>query len=139
EMTSDGGWSDEDGFYETFYGPSGVDEAQLSGGATASYEFDTDAPGWTFAPAPGVGTHLGIGNVANYEILDPCGCGIMVNLLEFHDDDRTHPRGQHVTARSNPTDLLDMRANLPDAPSQLQIIAEWDQYAVMPRANGVFL
>src|SRR5690606_24962544 len=71
EMTSDGGWSDEDGFYETFYGPFGVDEVQLSGGATASYEFDTDAPGWTFEPVPGVGTHFGIGNVANYEILDP--------------------------------------------------------------------
>ncbi|MCA9728175.1 MAG: hypothetical protein KC729_10860 [Candidatus Eisenbacteria bacterium] len=140
QMESDGGWSDEDGQYATEYGPFGVDDVVLGGGASASYNFDASAQGWTFQACPGIGSFFNVGNlvVNNYDILDPCGCGIQNNLLEFHDDSLEHPYGQRVEARSNMTDVLDMGSRLAGNPGQLEIFADWDQYSVMPRVNGVF-
>jgi hypothetical protein len=138
EMVGDGGWSDEDGFYGTEYGPFGADNVVMAGGASANYTFEASADGWTFQACSGFGSYMGVGNVADYQILDPCGCELVGNVLEFHDDDQRHPSGQHELVRSNPTDLFDMRSNLPAFPTQLQVRAEWDQYSEMPRANGAF-
>jgi hypothetical protein len=59
-------------------------------------------------------------------------------LLAFHDENQEHPMGQHEMARSNPTNLIDMRSHLPANPTQLQVMADWDAYHEMPRANGAF-
>src|SRR5690606_29012945 len=110
----------------------------MAGGASANFNFEASADGWTFQACPGVGSFMGVGNVANYQILDPCGCSISGNVLEFHDDNQEHPSGQHELARSSPTNLIDMRSHLPANPTQRQVMADWDQYSEMPRANGAF-
>ncbi|MCA9729466.1 MAG: hypothetical protein KC729_17395, partial [Candidatus Eisenbacteria bacterium] len=138
QMTSDGGWDDEDGDYGTDFGAFGLDDVAMSGGASLTADFETDEEGWGFEACPGVGTYFGVGNLASYQIADLCGCGLSGNLLEFHDDSREHPRGQWMSARSNPTDVQDMVARLGASPNQLAIIGEWDQYSDMPRNNGVF-
>jgi hypothetical protein len=103
EMVADGGWDDEDGLYATEYGPFGVDNVVFGGGASASHTFEASADGWTFQACPGFGSFMELGNIADYQILDPCGCDIAGNVLEFHDDSQLHPMGQHELARSNPT------------------------------------
>jgi hypothetical protein len=141
EMTSDGSWSDEDDLYATEYGPFGADLVTLTGGAAASYNFNAGAQGWTFEGCPGQGLDFALANLqtAGYEILDPCGCDILGNLLEFHNDNLEHAYGTRQMAVSNPTDLDEMRAQLDFSMGGiLEIRAEWDQYTNLPRANGVF-
>ncbi|MEZ4652738.1 MAG: FlgD immunoglobulin-like domain containing protein [Candidatus Eisenbacteria bacterium] len=139
QFRSDGGWSDEDGAYETDYGPCGFDDVALTGGTEASYDFDDGDQAWTFETCPiGAGSYFGLGNVADYDLVEICGCGLSGNLIEFHDDEQGHPLGQREEARSNPTDILDMGTRLSGFPGELEISAEWDQYTDLPRANGVF-
>jgi hypothetical protein len=140
EMNADALWSDEDGDYATEYGPFGVDNIVMSGGATQSYQFESTAEGWTFQQCPGFGHQMNLGHRDDYQIADPCGCDIAGNLLEFHDDDFVHPYGQQSRARSNPTNVVEMRTHLDFTPQEpnLEVFADWDMYTEMPRANGGF-
>ncbi|MCA9759497.1 MAG: hypothetical protein KDA27_27125, partial [Candidatus Eisenbacteria bacterium] len=138
EVTSDGSWSDEDGFYTTSYGAAGFDEVQI--GAN-SYDFDADLQGWTPDVCPPVGTFLGVEALSSYVIEDACECKLDGMVLEMHagtPGDGYHPYGQHIYAISPPVDMLnDVPSTLPGG-SLLDIHVDWDQYSQMPRANGVF-
>jgi hypothetical protein len=140
EFTSDGGWSDEDGSYATEYGPFAADDVALSGsltGGNVTYTFNSGLEGWTPQACPGFGSFMGVRDVSLYNIEDPCDCDLAGNVLEFHNDDFVHPYGQHVYGVSNPVNALrDVPA--PSGGNNVGILANWDQYSVMPRANGVF-
>ncbi|MEZ4649068.1 MAG: FlgD immunoglobulin-like domain containing protein [Candidatus Eisenbacteria bacterium] len=141
-MTSDGSWSDEDGLFSTSYGPMALDDVtvtEVGGPVLGQYGFESDLEGWTASGCPGVGTFVGIAAVSNYVIEDACDCGLSGNVLEFHDDNETHPDGQHVMVVSPPVDIeADVRPFLTD-PGALSIFADWDQYADLPRLDGVFI
>ncbi|MCC7142903.1 MAG: T9SS type A sorting domain-containing protein [Candidatus Eisenbacteria bacterium] len=137
EFTSDGGYSDEDGDYATDFGPFGCDDLSLSGGVSpTTYDFETDAQGWTGEVCGAVGTFLGIAPLAAYNFPDLCECALSGNVMEVHDGVGPmgeHPAGQHVQLFSPPID----RGSL--GPSYNDVFATWDIYADLPQANGVFI
>ncbi|MBK8233467.1 MAG: hypothetical protein IPK72_23540 [Candidatus Eisenbacteria bacterium] len=137
EFRSDGGFSDQDGEFDTDYGPFGVDDVTLDGaisGGSFVYGFEADLEGWTTATCGLAVTdsHLGVASVSNYAILDPCSCGLAGNVLEFHDENGEHPTGQHEFGISPIVD----RGAL--GPQYNTLLGTFDLYAEMPLANGVF-
>jgi len=137
DFESDGGWSDEDAGYVTQYGAFGVDNVVLSGGfGEHSYDFESGTEGWGGSTCDPMGTFFGVANLSDYTLLDACNCRLSGHVLELHDgmgDMGSHPYGQHVQMYSPPID----RASL--GPAYNQVFATWDTYAVLPRANGVFI
>jgi hypothetical protein len=144
EFTSDGGVSDEDGPLDAIYGACGVDEITLTSNlalkANVAYTFDDGTlQGWSAETIPGVGAFLGLANrEADYIVGDPCACALTGGVLEMHSDDTDgrHPNGQNE-ALSSPivSRKVDIGAGYL---AYNRILAEWDQYADMPQANGVF-
>lgn len=126
--------SDEDGLRDTAYGPAGFDDVSLDG---TVYNFETGLGDWTTPPAPPCGAFLGVHDIAEYNILDPT-CNLDHNALGMHDNSMEHPPVQHVYAVSPPVDILHNVIPYLPGPGQLMIAAEWDQYADLPLANGVF-
>jgi len=134
-FVSDGAYSDEDGHYDSAFGACGFDAISVGGsliGGPAAYGFEGGLDGWTTSRCLGMPNYLGVGNVADYAIFDACSCRISGNLLEFHNDAREHPIGQHEIAASPIVD----RGSLGAAYNVVR--ATWDMYAEMPQANGVF-
>lgn len=142
ELKSDANTSDQDGGDPTSYGPFGVDDVTLTGsisGGAASYNFDSGLAGWTPSACPAIGSFVGVRDLSVYVIEDPCECALSGKVLEFHNDEGDHPYGQYVRTRSNPVDVLhDVDPLLSGPGGQYRITAFWDQYTVMPQANGVF-
>jgi len=136
-MTSDGGWADDDGQYDTSYGPLSLDDIRVEDGdlLDVAYGFEASLEGWTPEIGAGAGSFFGIANVSDYTFEGECPPALTGNLVEFHDDFREHPTGQHVQAITPPVDVLN---DVPNSPHQLEIFADWDQYSEQPRANGVF-
>ncbi len=130
KFTSDGGWSDEDGRWSTTYGPFCVDDVNIG---NSSYNFDSGLEGWTPSHCPGIGSFLTIANVNNYAIQNPCGCRLENNVMGFADSHGKHPTGQEEAAYSPPADRSSQFLQ-----SHNEIFAQWDSYADMPKANGVF-
>ncbi|MBD3160829.1 MAG: hypothetical protein GF346_01645 [Candidatus Eisenbacteria bacterium] len=136
EFYSDVFWSDEDCDFPTEYGPFGADDISITGnGIDAFYDFETgDSQDWTPGVCKAVGTFAGVAPLADYTILDPCGCKLEGNILECHDglgDQGVHPEMQHVRF-VGPTCWFGT-----DEPKD--IFVEFDLYAEMPRDNGVML
>ncbi|MCA9759438.1 MAG: hypothetical protein KDA27_26830, partial [Candidatus Eisenbacteria bacterium] len=141
EVTSDGSWSDEDDLFSTAYGPMALDDVvvtEVGGGVLGQYAFESDLDGWTAVACPGVGTLLGVADISNYVIEDACDCGLSGNVLEMHDDMGEHPYGQQAFAVTPPVDVVSDVLPLLTSAGNLSIFADWDQYSLMPRANGVF-
>jgi hypothetical protein len=141
---SDGGLSDEDGGTggDSFYGGVGVDGIGLTGDnlipvGNLAYNFDVDLQGWTASKCPGIGSYLGLGNMAGYIIADPCACSLTGNVLEMHNELLKHPNTQNEMLLSPIVDRIGDMGN-PTYLSYNRIMGEWDQYADMPQTNGVF-
>lgn len=137
-FTADGGYSDEDGDYVTDYGPFAVDNVSLSGAGMAApvgFDFELGPDGWLPSACRSATTFFGIADASEYSILDPCSCALAGKVLEMHDGSGnagTHPQGQHERAFSPPADLSALPSGCRD------ILAAWDQYSILPQANGVF-
>ena len=111
-MTSDGGWSDEDGQYTTKYGAFGVDDIILTGGileGPQAFDFETGLQGWISEVGVG-GTaegYLVVQDVGTYDI--PPGeledCDIEANVLAFHDENGQHSSYTAQKAISPPVNL----------------------------------
>lgn len=141
ELDADGAWSDEDGNFGTVYGPCGLDDvvvAEAGGPLLGSFDFESDLDSFSAEACPGLGSDFGVAPLSDYVIEDACDCDLAGNVLEFHDGNGEHPTGQHAAGISPPVDVLgDVLPNLPGS-GGLAIFAEWDQYTMMPQANGVF-
>jgi FlgD Ig-like domain len=107
KMWSDGGWSDEDGNWDTPCGPFACTDVSITSGDayTGFFNFEDDDQGWSFDRCPGIGTFMGIVDAATYENwLEQlgliCDCAIYDNALEMVDEDNSpfsppgHPIGQ---------------------------------------------
>ena len=137
QFKSDGGVSDSDGPLNAFYGAVGMDDISLTdnliGGPTGPYTFDDGTlQGWTAGTCPAVGSFMGVADRGVYTLTDPCACALLGNVLEMHNGSNVHPDGQNEECRSP---IID-RSGVPASYNLIQ--AEWDQYADMPQANGVF-
>jgi hypothetical protein len=144
EFTSDGGWSDEDagGGVCSTYGPFGVDNVSLSiaGGDTVTYDFEEGDQDWTFTPCPGIGNFVDLHHVSEYEILDPCDCGLEGWIMAFHDENFEHPGDWDgsLTGQANMavSAIVDRTAH-PSDDGWNDIFWRLDIYAWLPLYNGV--
>jgi len=88
-VVADGGWSDEDGLWDTPCGPFAVDDIEFAIGAQSnSYNFDDGPQGWTFDKCSGVGAYLHIVHDYEYqEWLDDlgltCDCTLVGDAIGF--------------------------------------------------------
>jgi hypothetical protein len=88
-MTSDGGWSDEDGLWDSPCGPFAADDVVITvGTATHTYDFNDGAQGWTFSRCEGAGTYMHIVHDYEYqEWLDDlgvtCDCWLTGDAVAF--------------------------------------------------------
>lgn len=138
KFTSDGGWSDEDGAYVTDYGPASIDNVNITNnlvGGDVSYTFEADLEGWAPLACDTPGSFFRVVPVGDYAILDPCGCGLTGNIVNFHDGNREHPVGQLQGIYSPPA----RKSISAPYPTYNKIFADYDAYGEMPQANGVFV
>ncbi|MBD3236440.1 MAG: hypothetical protein GF330_07040 [Candidatus Eisenbacteria bacterium] len=143
-MTSDGGWSDEDGHWESECGPFGADELALRVGATeALFAFNDGPQGWSFERCEGVGAFMEIVPEADWHAwLDEagvlCECSIDGNALCFCDLEDSpfwppgHAIGQEERAFSGVVPQPGIR------PLATAVLARWDHYLYMPLSTGTF-
>jgi len=107
ELTSDAGWSDEDGMWPTAYGPFAMDDIALTNGVADGdllYTFDTGDDGFSAISANPAVTFCGVAPVTDYNI--PCESSYLSeNVLHLHDDSQGHPEGQYTTLISPPATL----------------------------------
>jgi hypothetical protein len=144
EFTSDGGWSDEDGEGGvcSTYGPFGADNISLSiaGGDTATHNFEEGDHGWTFTACPGNGNFVDLHHISEYEILDPCDCGLEGWIMAFHDENFEHPDDPDGSgmgqANMAVTPIID-RAAYSAEEGWNDIFWRLDIYAWLPLINGV--
>lgn len=101
EFTADGGWDDEDGGYCSEYGPIGLDDVVVSGGATASYDFGSDDEGFVPSACDGVGNWVALHNMSEYVVLDPCDCILTDYVIAFHDVNQEHGDPSSDTNQQN--------------------------------------
>ncbi len=67
-MTADGGWSDEDGNWDSPCGPFGADDFAVDvGGSISTFDFEDGAQGWTFDRCTGIGAYMHIVHDYEYE------------------------------------------------------------------------
>ncbi|MBM3318789.1 MAG: hypothetical protein FJY75_13150, partial [Candidatus Eisenbacteria bacterium] len=104
-MVSDGGWSDEDGLYDSACGPFAADEVVLRVGAqpVVRFDFDDGPQGWDFAAYPGLGAYMTSIPEEVWRNWIPVPCGLSGRVLGFVDpQDRRHPGGHHEFGYSAP-------------------------------------
>jgi hypothetical protein len=136
--TSDGGWSDQDGFYTTACGSFAVDNVTVTGGGISYFNaFETDAGGWTLSlPREGPGGEWS--NLYHLLSLPPvlarCGCALYDTVLAFPDPSGGHPLLADNMAGSPWCDLK--AAGLVGAPGK---IIRTNVYAQLPLLNYVFV
>ena len=132
EISSDQGWSDEDGDYPTDYGPFGIDDIALAdhvAGGDLLFTFDTGDEGFeAYSCDPPSLSFFGIAALDDYGV--SCLPVLLSgNILHMHDGDEGHPDGQYTTLVSPP-------ATLPE--TGCTVLAEADIYADMAYYAGVF-
>lgn len=130
QFEDDGAWSDEDGHVDSALGPVGIDDVQITGGASGFYDFEEGVEGWTPGVCPPVGSFFAVHPISQYQFPDPCRCRLSGNVIAFHDGNQEHPDGQRVIALSN---VVDRRDYL----DYTRIIGDWDLYGALPSYDGV--
>ncbi len=136
-VSSDGGYSDEDGGYPTSCGAFAVDNIAISGAITHSANFESSSNGWALLPpsAGAGGEWSNIVDVASLPgVLTPCGCDLQDSVLVFEDlSVGGHGLFQDNIAISPWIDLL--AAGLAGTPGKF---IQFDGYFEMPLLNYVF-
>jgi len=145
-FVADGAWSDEDGLYDSIYGPFGGDNVTMSidGAQVVDADFDTGADDFTFSKCAGNGTYMGLVDEATYtQWLDfvglACSCTLSGWALEFVDEEGSqytipgHFAGQREMAISGIVD----RAGY-DPTAYNTTIVRWDQYSALEYQYGTF-
>lgn len=104
-MTSDAGWSDEDGGYDCACGAFALDDVSLRIGTqpAQAFDFTTGAQGWSFAVGEPVGAFMASLAPEVWQGWVPEGCALSGRVLGFVDPaDRRHPGRHHEFGYSAP-------------------------------------
>jgi hypothetical protein len=135
ECTSDGGWSDEDGMWDTPCGPIGIDSVTVSTEAAAvSWDFDGGADGWTF----GILGHELYTGVVSQETWQPWldyvgvpGCRLGGRAWKFVGQDTSplYPPGVPISTYQQAISGPVPRGAFTDWPVT---VIEWDDYTCNP-------
>lgn len=143
-MTSDGGWSDEDGSWDSECGPFGADDVQLTvGDDGALYSFNDGPQGWSFDRCEGIGTFMDV--VPEVVWIDwltyagvLCDCALDGNVLGFVDMENSPfwPPGHPVGYGEQAVSGMVPHPGLGDEYNA--VLARWDQFTYLPRSAGTF-
>lgn len=141
-MDSDGGWSDQDGMWDSPGGPFAFDDVTITySGGTETYDFESGPMGWSFERCAGVGAFLHIVDEAEYsEWLDYLGiaCRCMLEGKAVGFTGTTDPLGYPALLPGQKetfhTGILARDAWQP--PEWNGVIARHDLYANMPQSTG---
>jgi hypothetical protein len=144
-LESDGGYSDEDGQWNTECGPFGADNVGITVGASGEfYDFNDGPQGWTFEKCEGIGTFMavvpeGLWSEWTGHAGVTCECDLNGNAVSFVDLEGSpfwppgHVIGQHERAIS----AVVPRSGY-QSPAYNHTLCEWDHYAYLRRSAGTF-
>ena len=142
-VTSDHGWSDEDGFWDCPCGPFGADDVQLSvGGMTESFDFDDGAQGWTFDKGAGLGTYM---SIIPQDVWVPWTANLMPmfsgpidgNVLGFVDMEGSPYDPPGLVPGQRELGLSGVVPHSGYDPFEYNTtIVEWDHYVNFPQSSG---
>ena len=144
-MDADGGWSDEDGLYDSACGPFGADDvAIMVGWSAANYDFDDGPQGWTFDRCEGVGTFMAVLPEAQWlEWVEhagvECECHISGNAIAFVDleDSPFWPPGHVIGQDERAFSGVVPRGGC-QPPEYNGVLARWIMYCYLRRPAGTF-
>jgi len=107
-VSSDAGWSDQDGLNPTACGAFAVDNIAITGAITYSTDFEANDGGWTLAP-PSVGPGGEWSNLYSLNDLPAplslCACALQDTVLALFDSNNQHNQFQDNLAASPWIDL----------------------------------
>ncbi|TPW12513.1 MAG: hypothetical protein FD129_1448, partial [bacterium] len=136
--TSDGAYSDEDGFNPTLCGLAAFDDIALGGAIVDTSTFESSDDGWQAEPRQ---DYLPTGDFSDLADLGDlplpatfCACAVRDSVLVFFDESGEHPLDQDNIAASPWIDLR--RGGDLGRAGRLMI---YDLYAVMPLSDYVFV
>ncbi len=143
QVTADGAWSDEDGYWDSPCGPFAADDIAIAVGSDSYfYSFEESAEGWTFERCQSVGSYT---SVIPEETWGPwldeqvaCECDLDRNVIGFVDFQSPYwPPGmvhdQHEFGVSGPVP----RAGCPGA-EDCGAVVEYDAYLYMLSNTGAY-
>lgn len=141
-MTSDGGWSDEDGLWDSPGGPFAFDNAEITySGGIEAYDFDAGPEGWTFERCAGVGAYLHLVEESEYtDWLDQLGLACECTLTGWAAgftgtyDPTNVPALFPGQKELMQTGILPRGVHQP--PEWNAAIVQWDTYVNLPQATG---
>jgi len=136
--SSDGAYSDEDGFNSTACGAMAVDNVVVAGGGNnTTDDFESGDNGWTLLP-PAEGDGGEFSNIVPFNpgaVSDPCGCNLSDSVLVFTDP----VSGGHTFLQDNvvASPWIDLvQAGLSGSPGKL---FEFHAYLELPLKNYIFV
>jgi hypothetical protein len=144
---SDGGWSDEDGYWLTNCGPLAVDDIAITvtGGGSGTYDFTTTAEGWTFSTCPGIGAFMAVWPQETWEdwittVNLPCPCSLTNNVLGCVDTETPFPTPGHPVGQTEQmmSGLMVLDRNEYPATEYNTTIVQWDAFNYMRQSAGSF-
>jgi len=140
-MTADGGWSDEDGQWDTPCGPFAADDVVVTvGSSTNTYNFNDGAQGWTFDKCEGAGAWMHIVHDYEYqEWLDDlgltCGCTLVGDAVGFVATMCANGPGVVPGLKEQFETGTVPRAGYP-APFWNAVTVEFDAFTNLPQSTG---
>jgi len=130
EVESDGSFDDEDGFYNTTFGPFAADNIEVIGNVVEgdqTWDFEGSDHGFLASQCGVVGDFFGAADASTYGI----GCDALSGFVaEMHSDDLYHPNGQWAYLYSPAVDISTIQ---PDT-----VYLAFDSYFDLPREDGVY-
>jgi len=132
---SDGAYSDEDGLYTTAYGPFATDALTLSGGVVGGpyAMISRTACRVDAMPCSPIGSFFALHSLSEYSSWIPA----TARWRETLSPSTIPSAGTRWASGSRRSRVRAEGARAP-YPTWNRILGEWDTYAQMPQANGVF-
>jgi hypothetical protein len=128
-------------FLNSWYGPLGLDDIELTGDVSDVSDFETDLDGWVPSVDPAIGAFLKVEQLAEnggpLEVGDPCGCPLVnwVMIAADLEGPYAHPKKQHEMMQSNIT-YTGAGSGLENRATKL---IDWSMWHDTPFSNGVGL
>jgi hypothetical protein len=140
-FNADGGYSDEDGSWDTPCGPFAADDVQLTIGSTPhTFNFNDGAQGWTFQKCEGAGAYLHVVHDYEYqEWLDDlgltCACTLSGDAIAFVSTTCMNGPGLVPGQKEQFETGTLPRVGYP-APYWNAVVVEYDAFLNMPNDTG---
>ncbi len=138
---ADGGYSDEDGSWDTPCGPFAADNVQIVVGSTPySYNFDDGSQGWSFDKCAGIGAYMHIVHDYEYqEWLDDlgltCDCTLVGDAVAFVSTMCQNGPGL-VPGQKEQMETGSLPRTGYPAPYWNSVVVEYDTFMNLPNATG---